>query len=555
MQGGYDYDHSPSYSFSSKLVAPGAISSMNNSSSLHRYWQNTNNLTYQNTFGDHTLSAMAVWEISRTIDTGLQAGGSNLLNEGVGYWNIANATTRNESNSYTESSLASGIVRVGYDYKKRYFLTAALRADGSSKFQKDHRWGWFPSVALAWDIAREGFMQQQNVVEQMKLRASYGVTGNQAISSYSTLGMLSSTSYGWGTSTSYTGYWNNQVASPDLTWEKTSQFDVGLDLSLWGIDLSFDWFKKRTTDLLFQKQVPRYDGGGTYWVNQGELENTGVEFSLHTFPVKTSVVWETNFNASYVKNKVVDLAGDDFVLTTNYSNLGGAMQIMKPGYPLGSFYVYQWKGFDDHGANLYEAADGSLTTSPTSADLVIKGQASPKWTFGWNNNVTWRNWTLNVFFTAATGFDRLNISRFMTSAMTGETRFIRLSDAYFKGWDYVTNKADALYPSLTNPDNKYYANSDYFLEDASFIKLKNISLSYRIPRRWAKIASIQLSVSAQDVFTITGYKGMDPEVYSGADGLDYGAYPVATVKIEVQHHPPLPPSLERSGKGGERGGG
>lgn len=535
VQGGYDYDHSPSYSFSSKLVAPGAISSMNNSSSLHRYWQNTNNLTYQNTFGDHTLSAMAVWEISRTIDTGLQAGGSNLLNEGVGYWNIANATTRNESNSYTESSLASGIVRVGYDYKKRYFLTAALRADGSSKFQKDHRWGWFPSVALAWDIAREGFMQQQNVVEQMKLRASYGVTGNQAISSYSTLGMLSSTSYGWGTSTSYTGYWNNQVASPDLTWEKTSQFDVGLDLSLWGIDLSFDWFKKRTTDLLFQKQVPRYDGGGTYWVNQGELENTGVEFSLHTFPVKTSVVWETNFNASYVKNKVVELAGDDFVLTTNYSNLGGAMQIMKPGYPLGSFYVYQWKGFDDHGANLYEAADGSLTTSPTSADLVIKGQASPKWTFGWNNNVTWRNWTLNVFFTAATGFDRLNISRFMTSAMTGETRFIRLSDAYFKGWDYVTNKADALYPSLTNPDNKYYANSDYFLEDASFIKLKNISLSYRIPRRWAKIASIQLSVSAQDVFTITGYKGMDPEVYSGADGLDYGAYPVPrTVTFGVQ---------------------
>ena len=161
VQGGYDYDHSPSYSFSSKLVAPGAINSMNNTSNLHRYWQNTNNLTYRSEFGDHTLAATAVWEISRTFDTGLQAGGSNLNNESVGYWNISNAATRNESNSYTESSLASGIVRASYDYKKKYFLTAAIRADGSSKFQKGHRWGWFPSAAVAWDIAKEPFMEHQ----------------------------------------------------------------------------------------------------------------------------------------------------------------------------------------------------------------------------------------------------------------------------------------------------------------------------------------------------------------------------------------------------------
>ena len=526
VQGGYDYDHSPSYSFSSKLIAPGAINSMNNTSNMHRYWQNTNNLTYQGTFGDHTLSATAVWELSQTIDTGLQAGGSNLNNESVGYWNIGNAAVRNESNSYSESSLASGIVRASYDYKKRYFLTAALRADGSSKFQKDHRWGWFPSVALAWDVAREPFMQRQNLVEQLKLRASYGVTGNQAISSYSTLGMLSSTSYGWGSTSGYTGYWGNQFATPDLTWEKTYQYDVGLDVSLGGVNLSLDWFKKRTVDLLFQKQVPRYNGGGTYWVNQGKLDNTGVELSVNTFPVKRSVVWETNFNAAFVKNEVIDLAGNDFVLNANYSDLGGYMQIMKPGYPLGSFYVYRWKGFDEKGANLYQKQDGTLTTTPTSDDLVVKGQASPAWTFGWNNNVTWRNWTLNVFFTAATGYERLNISRFMTSSMTGVTRFIRLHDAYFKGWDYVQDKVDARYPSLTNPDNKNYANSDFWLEDASFIKLKNISLSYHIPRKFTRIAAIQLSVSAQDVFTITGYKGMDPEVYAGYDGLDYGAYPV-----------------------------
>lgn len=526
VQGGYDYDNSPSYSFRSKLDSPGAINSASNTNALHNYWQNTNNLTWQKQFGDHSFTAMGVWEISRSWDSQLKGTGSNLNNESIGYWNLGNAAIRDASNSYTEFSLASGIVRANYDYKKRYFITAALRADGSSKFQGDNKWGYFPSAAVAWDIAQESFMSNQHVLDQLKLRASFGVTGNQDIAAYSTLGMLSGASYGWGTSTSSTGYWGYQFATPGITWEKTYQYDLGLDMSIGGFNITVDWFKKQTKDLLFQKQVPKYNGGGTYWVNQGKLNNTGVELSLTTFPVKEAVTWETSLNASYVKNEVADLAGDDFVLTANYSDLGGPMQIMKPGYPMGSFYVYQWKGFDDKGANLYQKADGSLTTNPTSDDLVVKGQASPKWTVGWNNTVTWKNWTLNVFFNAATGYDRLNISRFMAASMTGVSRFITLRDAYFKGWDHVANKADALYPSLTNTDNKSYANSDFWLEDASFIKLKNISLSYRIPRRVLKFASVQLSVSAQDLFTITRYKGMDPEVYTSYDGLDYGAYPI-----------------------------
>lgn len=479
VQGGYDYDHSPSYSFKSKQEAPGAINSMNNTSNTHNYWQNTNNLTWQRQFGDHSITTMAVWEISRSWDTGLQATGSNLNNESVGYWNIANAAIRNASNSYTEASLASGIIRANYDYKKRYFITAALRADGSSKFQGNNKWGYFPSAAVAWDIAKEGFMSDQHVLEQLKLRGSFGVTGNQDIAAYSTLGMLSGTAYGWGTSTAFTGYWGNQFPTPGITWEKTYQYDLGVDLSLGGFNITFDWFKKMTKDLLFQKQVPKYNGGGTYWVNQGELNNTGVEFSVNTFPVKGTVTWETSFNAAYVKNEVTDLAGSDFVLTANYSDLGGAMQIMKPGYPMGSFYVYQWKGFDDKGTNLYQKADGSLTTSPTSEDLVVKGQASPKWTLGWNNTISWKNWTVNVFFNAATGYNRLNISRYTTASMTGNSRFVTLRDAYFKNWDHVSNKAEATYPSLTNTDSKNYANSDFWLEDASFVKLKNISISYR----------------------------------------------------------------------------
>ena len=463
--------------------------------------------------------------MSGTYDTALSISGRDLSNESVGYWNVNNAATRSESNSYSSSTLASGIARVSYDYGKRYFITAAFRADGSSKFQGKNKWGFFPSAAVAWDIAAEEFMKGQNVVSQLKLRASYGVSGNEAISAYSTMGMLSETIYDWG----------NTFATPGLTWEKTTQYDVGMDMNIGGVEISVDWFRKDTEDLLFQKQVPGYNGGGTYWVNQGELLNTGVEMSVNAFPLKSSVVWEMGFNAAYIHNEVVDLAGNEFILQANYSDLGGAMQIMKPGYPLGSFNVYRWKGFDEKGANLYLKKDGTLTTSPTSDDLVIKGNASPKWTLGWNNTLTWRRWTLNVLFNAALDFDRLNISRYTTASMSGGYRFITLRDAYFKGWDYVKDKSKAEYPNVKNPENKVLTNSDFWLEDASFLKLKNISLSYYIPRRVTKFAGIRLTLSAQDLFTFTGYSGMDPEVYSSYDGLDYGAYPVPrTYTFSVQ---------------------
>ena len=526
VQGGYDFDYAPSYSFVSSRVASGATNSMSNASALHQYWQNTNNLTYSNNFGRHTLATTAVFELSRTTDTRMSISGSGLSNESVGYWDVTNAATRNESNSYTQSSLMSGILRVNYDYGKRYFFTAAVRADGSSKFQRDHRWGFFPSAAVAWDIAAENFMKSQDVVSQLKLRASFGITGNEGISAYNTLGMLSSTSYGWGTSTGYTGYWGNKFASPDLTWEETTQWDVGLDATIHGINISFDWFRKDTENLLFQKQVPHYNGGGTYWVNQGALMNTGYEFSLNTFVIDRAVKWETTANVSYITNEVVDLAGNDFVLTANYSDLGGPMQIMKPGYPLGSFYVYEWLGFDDAGANIYRKADGSTTITPTSEDLVIRGNATPKWLVGWNNSIIWRNLSINLFFYGAFDYDRLNISRFTTASMSGGSRFITLRDAYFNGWDYVENKSDAKYASVKNTDNKSYANTTFWLEDASFIKLKNVTISYTIPRHITRFADIQLSVSAQDIFTFTKYKGMDPEVYSSYEGLDYGAYPI-----------------------------
>jgi hypothetical protein len=265
-------------------------------------------------------------------------------------------------------------------------------------------------------------------------------------------------------------------------------------------------------------------------VNRGEMKNSGIEFSVNAVPFdnKNGISWETSLNASYVRNEIVDLAGQDEEKGANNTAYGGGpIQIMKVGYPVGSFYLYKWKGFNSQGANLYErAADGSLTTNPTSNDLTVMGQSEPAWTFGWNNTLTWRKWTVNLFFNAALGHNRLNMSRFALASQIGKYRFIALRESYFQGWDKVENKAGALYPSHSNSENKNYPDSDFWLENASFLKLKNFSISYSIPKEQAKIADVQLSISGQNLWTLTKYTGMDPEVYSAYDGVDLGAYPI-----------------------------
>lgn len=537
VQGAANYSHVPSYSFTSSLAKPGQISGMENASRMNLFWQNTNNVTYNTSFGDHHLTATAVFEASGAEGRNLKLTGSDLANEFVGYWNAKNAKTRDGENGYSAEAIVSGLGRIMYNYKGKYMLTGTFRADGSSKFQKNNKWGYFPSAAVAWDVAKENFMSKQNIVQQLKLRASFGVVGNQSIGAYTTLGMLAPTNYdGYGSDAIHTGYWTGNLATPDVTWESTYQYNIGLDASVLDGRLSFtaEWFRKDTKDLLLRKPAPQYNGGGSFWVNQGEVRNSGVEFTITATPLTDKDIfgWETSLNASYLKNKIIDLAGSDFIVGENYTSIGGGpIQIKKVGYPIGSFYLYEWANFNDQGANLYKhQSNGSLTTNPGADDLVTKGQAEPNWTFGWNNTFTWKNWTLNLFINAALGQDRLNVSRYAMGSMTGVYRFISLSDAYYKSWDKVANKADAVYASHKNSDNRNYPDSDFWLEDASFVRLKNISLTYNIPKKITKVADIQLSVSAQNLFTLTKYTGMDPEVYSESDygfnGVDMGSYPV-----------------------------
>ena len=536
-QGYLNYSHSPSYTFTSSLTAPGELSGMTNSGVHGVTWQNIENVTYDKTFNkDHHLTATAVFELSGYEGKNISIAGSELNNEFVGYWNVNNAANITANNGYSASSMVSALGRVMYSYKSRYMATVTLRADGSSKFSEGTKWGYFPSAALAWNIAEDNFMQNQNIFDQLKLRASFGVSGNSGISSYSTLGMLAEKNYdSWGSGQIWNGYWSGLPATPDVTWESTYQYNVGVDASVLDGRLSFtaEWFRKDTKDLLLRKPIPAYNGGGSFWVNHGEIRNHGVEFNIAATPVATKDLrWDTSFNASWLHNEVIDLGGDDFIVGENLTGFGaGPIEMKKVGYPIGSFYVYEWQNFSKDGLNLYKhQADGSYTSTPTSDDLVVKGQAEPSWTFGWNNTVTWKNWTFNCFFNAALGADRLNMSRFAMSSMVGKYKFITLADAYYKSWDMVENKADALYSTHSNSNNKDYPDSDFYLEDASYIKLKNITVAYTIPRKWARIADLQLSVSAQNVFTLTHYTGMDPEVINagpyGLNGVDMGAYPV-----------------------------
>jgi TonB-linked SusC/RagA family outer membrane protein len=528
VQAGVNYNDGQGLSFASALRQLGAQSNMANTYSKNLFWQSTNNLTYSKRFGDHQLTATAVWELSKSEGASLHVDGYNLQTESVGYWNIGLTEGYTATNNYAAETMVSGIGRLMYGYKGRYLFTGTFRADGSSKFQGDNKWGYFPSASAAWNVGEEDFMKDQRIFQSLKLRTSAGVTGNQAIGAYSTLGNLTLAYAGYGTTTIYSGYWPSTLATPNVHWENTYQYDVGIDFSVWDRRLNFtvDWFLKQAKDILLQKTIPGYNAGGAFWFNSGEVKNTGWEFSVNAFPVThKDVTWETTLNASFVRNEVVDLAGDPFILGAG-SGLVGPSSIVEPGKPLGSFYVFVSAGFDENGANLYRRADGTTTTAPSSDDKITTGQANPKWTFGWNNMVSWKNWEASFFVSAAIGFDRLNITRFMTASMVGETKFITLRDAYLKGWDKVDNKADALFPSHKNPDNRYYGDATQWLEDASYLKIRNASIAYRIPKQILKFADVRLSISVQNIWTFTKYKGLDPEVYNNFDGMDRGAYPV-----------------------------
>lgn len=528
---GIDYNDTKSYSFSSTRVNPS--NGMGNSDAYSMMLQSSNNLTYMGEWNKHSLTATAVYEVTKHQSRNLGITGKNLLTESVGWWDVNMAQSITATNGITEWALMSGVGRVLYNYDERYLLTATFRVDGSSRFSKN-KWGYFPSVAAAWTVSNEKFMKNVSAVQDLKVRASYGIVGNQAIDPYSTLGLMTKLKYNFGTTSDYTGYWASDIATPDLTWEKTRQFDIGIDFSLLNrrLNVSVDYFNKRTTDALLQKTMPGYKGGSTYWVNDGEISNKGVDISISATLVQNkNFNWSTTLNGTYLKNRVERLAGgenDFFFGSKPAAGMVDEASIIKPGYAIGSFYGYEWTGLDANGNDTYLDRDGNGVID--GSDRTVIGKATPDFTIGWNNTLSYKNWDLNVFFNGSFGAERLNLVRYTMASMVGDSRFITLKDAYVNGFDKIGQSAE--YPSLTGTGNNYQAVSTKWMEKADFVRLENISLSYTFPKKMAKFADVRLSFSCQNLFTITGYKGLDPagSTFSNSNvdvdaGIDMGAYP------------------------------
>ena len=529
---GLDYLNNTSYGFSPLKINSNGSNSMSNSNSQRVLLQSTNNLTYDKVWNDkHHLTATAVWEATKSDTRSMSIDGQNLQVESVGWWDVGNAQTRNASNSYSDWSMLSGVARVIYNYDNRYMFTGTFRADGSSRFT-NNKWGYFPSVAFAWTASNEKFMEKyRSLISNLKLRVSYGVIGNQDISPYSTLALMSQTTTYFGTNTGVTGYWANTLATPDIKWEKTNQFDVGFDLGLWEnrLTLSFDYFNKQTSDALLSTRLPNYLGGTSYLINAGKVSNQGFDVALTANLWSNNAFhWDATINATYLKNKVKKLTAQEPRLYsgTMPGICDDGTNIITEGEAIGSFYGYRWAGIDAEGYDTYYAANGSITRNPDpTTDRVVLGRSTPDFTLGWNNTLRYKNWSLNAFFNSSFGAKRLNVLRFAMNEMIGNSRMFTEAGHVEKIGTLWTD------PSRTE-NNVTKANSSKFLENADYCRLENLTLSYNVPKDWARFADILLSFSVQNLFTITGYKGSNPAGYSFASsagdqatGVDTGTYP------------------------------
>ncbi|GAB4006047.1 TonB-dependent receptor [Spirosoma migulaei] len=509
--------------------------------------QNTNNLNYDVKLGNHSITAVAVLETQQFTNRDFTASASGLRFPQLGYDNIGGNTAATVASSYQKWTLLSLLGRINYGYKDKYLVSAAVRRDGSSKFAAGNKYSVFPSVALGWRLSEEEFIKKLNVFNNLKLRGSWGMTGSQALGPYSTISAYSSAQVAFNNTAATSGVILGNPGNPDLKWETTKQVDVGLEMEFLNgrLRIEADYFKKNTSDLLLNVAIPSYAGGGTQARNVGEIENKGFEFSIGGTPlVLGGFRWETNLNFSTLQNRVISLGG--LPRLGQGTGVGAGMSttnefMLMPGEPLGSYwglnYLGTWKPNEaDQAAKQgrvpgdphYQDLNGD--NSITTDDFQIIGRAFPKATGGWNNTFTYKGLTLNVFFNGVFGVDKLNYTRAAALSGSGDARQFILAEIrdYYRPGNETSNV-----PAFTKTYQPF-TQSSRFLEDGSFVRLKNVSLSYNVPTGFIhNKASIRVFASATNLFTITKYKGPDPEsarVGSNTDtaiGIDYGSYPNA----------------------------
>lgn len=488
--------------------------------------QSTNKLRFEECIGrryNQSLAVMAVLESAKSDTRSTGITGMGIPTES--WWNMMNAAGNNAANAYSDWTLFSGVACVKYGYDERYMVTGTFRADGFSRFSK-RIWGNFPSVSAAWIMSNEKFMDDVNyVIDHLMIRGSYGITGNPNIAPYPMPGLMGN----YGIYTSDADYWPKTVVTPELRWEKIKQLDFGFDMDLLGgeLKLSFDYFNKHTSDVLLTTKMADSAEGSEYMTNSGEISNKGFDISVAATVIRTNDwQWYTTLNGTYLKNEVVKLTElESVIYAGNIPSVMDQCSVIKEGEAIGSLYGYRWAGIDAEGYDTYYTAGGDITRNPTEEDRTVLGKAMPDFTFGWNNIISFRNWRLNIFFNSAFGVERLNALRFAMNSMIPDSRMIT-DPGYFE-------QVGATMPDPTVQGNTYICNSSKWVEDASYIRCENITLSYDMPKSMTKFADLRLSFSIQNLFTITGYKGINPASYNfsytGGDyvsGIDTGTYPV-----------------------------
>jgi TonB-linked SusC/RagA family outer membrane protein len=540
VNAGLDMYNSKGAYLNNNWISPGNMGAGQSSSDGYTF-QNSNVLAYHQVFHKHDLSATAVLENLATKNSNFSASGSGLSSTSNEYYNLGLNASQGISSGYSNSSLLSYMGRIAYAFDNKYLLTATVRRDGSSKFQgTNNKWGTFPSASIGWKLSEESFIKDLNVFSTLKIRAGWGMTGSQAIGSYSTLGLLSTILYSYGTRTLYQGYTLGNPPTPDVKWETSKQTDIGLDIGFFGnrLNLTADYYNKRTEDLLLYTRIQNYDGGGSLLKNIGSVSNKGVELMLDAAIVKgKNFNWNSSFNIAFNKNKVLSLGADSILFRGIIGSglINTNIQAIKVGQPMGAFYLIPWNGIyqaDNKDMN-FSAGDNNYTDvsgnkSIGYEDRVIVGNATPKYTWGFNNNFLYKNLELNIFIQGSQGASVFNATYAATANPTSDVYYPTLADAA----NYWTpENTSAPWANPASKTSRRYIESTQFLQDGSYARLKNISLSYTLPKTLLKSFSAQLYISGQNLATITKYKGYDPEATSTSSasdadgGIDLGAYP------------------------------
>jgi TonB-linked SusC/RagA family outer membrane protein len=430
----------------------------------------------------------------------------------------------------TENTLVSYFARANWSMRDRYLLSASFRTDGSSRFGSANRYGQFSAVSGAWTISEEGFASGLARFASLKLRGSYGTTGNQGISDFASRTLASAQPY-----TGVTGLANSQLGNPNLKWELTRETDFGADLGLFDsrLTLIVDWYDRATSNLLVQRPVPATSGYTSVWDNVGAINNRGIDFNLQTVNFKAGkkggFEWTTDLNMTFNRNEVTELY-DGLPITATVS--GRVTSVAAVGQPLGTFFVFQYLGVDPATGNaLYRKADGTSTTAPVAADLTFGGNPQPKYFGGLTNTITWRNFDLRGFLQFSQGGKVLNLARiFMDDG--GNSRDNKLATT-LRRWQRPGDITDQ--PRMGSTGGARFL-STRMVEDGSFARLQEVTLGVRLPAKLARSMradNARFYLSGRNLVTWSNYLGYNPDVNSnGANantvmGVDYYAYPLA----------------------------